>query len=261
MVSLGLPRVTDPPGVPATPGATVTEHHARKPAPRPGPGPVRFGVLAIAVVRLSSGVLGFLAQGMLWIFSIGPVLTIRRVLVGGLGPVAARNRSGTTIFVLVTPAGPGPIRRDAGSPRRAHDETMPIPTRAFAHVRLTVTDIDRSRAFYDDVFGLPVAFELPADADEETKQRLWFLFGGVIYQLGDSLLGLRPVSDDTFTEDRTGLDHVSFAVGSRADLDSATALLDSLSIDHDGVKDIGAGYIVEFRDPDNIALELFAPKE
>ncbi|SEP52349.1 VOC family protein [Amycolatopsis saalfeldensis] len=137
---------------------------------------------------------------------------------------------------------------------------MPIPTHAFAHVRLTVTDIDRSRAFYEDVFGLPVAFELPADADEETKKQLWFLFGGVIYKLGDSLLGLRPVSDDTFTEDRTGLDHVSFAVNSRAELDSAASLLDARGIEHGGVKDIGAGYIVEFRDPDNIALELFAPK-
>ena len=35
-----------------------------------------------------------------------------------------------------------------------------IDSSGFAHVRLTVTDIDRSRAFYDDVFGLPVAFEV-----------------------------------------------------------------------------------------------------
>ncbi|MDT8914941.1 VOC family protein [Amycolatopsis sp. PS_44_ISF1] len=138
---------------------------------------------------------------------------------------------------------------------------MPIPTKAFAHVRLTVTDIGRSRAFYEEVFGLPVAFELPENADEETKKQLWFLFGGVIYQLGDSLLGLRPVSDDTFTEDRTGLDHVSFAVESRAELDLAVSLLDARGIENGGVKDIGVGYIVEFRDPDNIALEVFAPKE
>ncbi|QNK81160.1 VOC family protein [Nakamurella sp. PAMC28650] len=137
---------------------------------------------------------------------------------------------------------------------------MPISTRAFAHIRLTVTDIDRSRAFYDDVFGLPVAFALPADADEATREQLWFLFGGGIYQLGDSLLGLRPVGDDEFFENRTGLDHVSFAVDSRSDLDDAVAVLDARGVSHAGVKDIGAGYILEFRDPDNIALELFAPK-
>ncbi len=104
---------------------------------------------------------------------------------------------------------------------------MAIPTTAYAHVRLTVTDIERSRAFYDSVFGLPVAFELPADADEATREQLSFLYGGVIYQLGDSLLGLRPVADDAFSEDRTGLDHVSFAVASRADLDDAAATLDA----------------------------------
>ena len=137
---------------------------------------------------------------------------------------------------------------------------MAIPTAAYAHVRLTVTDIARSRSFYDDVFGLPVAVELPPDADDATKQQLSFLFGGVIYQLGDSLFGLRPVADDEFDENRVGLDHLSFAVAARADLDDAAATLDRLGVAHQGVKDIGAGWILEFRDPDNVALELFAPK-
>lgn len=137
---------------------------------------------------------------------------------------------------------------------------MPIATSAYAHVRLTVTDIDRSRAFYDSVFGLPVAFELPADADAGTREQLSFLFGGVIYALGDSLLGLRPVGTDRFDEDRVGLDHVSFAVAGRSELDEAARMLDGLGVPHGGIKDIGAAYILEFRDPDNIALELLAPK-
>lgn len=135
---------------------------------------------------------------------------------------------------------------------------MAINTSAYAHVRLTVTDIDRSRKFYDEVLGLPVAFEMPPNADEATKEQLAFLYGGVIYQLGQSLLGLRPVGDDRFGENRTGLDHVCFAVADRAALDDAASQLDGLGVAHEGVKDIGAGYILEFRDPDNIALELFA---
>jgi len=137
---------------------------------------------------------------------------------------------------------------------------MPIAPHAYAHVRITVTDIERSRAFYDAVLGLPVAFELPADADEATREQLSFLFGGVIYRLGDGLFGLRPAGSDSFDEDRTGLDHLSFAVGSREDLDAAAAMLDGRGNAHEGVKDIGAGFILEFRDPDGIALELFAPK-
>ncbi len=137
---------------------------------------------------------------------------------------------------------------------------MPIATSAFAHVRITVTDIDRSRAFYDSVFGLPVAVELPADADATTREALAFLFGGVIYELGDSLFGLRPVASDRFDEDRVGLDHVSFLVDSRDALDAAVTTLDGLGVAHEDIKDIGAGYILEFRDPDNVALELFARK-
>lgn len=137
---------------------------------------------------------------------------------------------------------------------------MPITPTAYAHVRLTVTDIDRSREFYDAVLGLPVVYEVPADADAATREQLAFLFGGVVYKLGDALLGLRPVATDSFDEDRVGLDHVSFSVGSHADLEAAATLLDERGITHAGVKDIGAGYILEFRDPDNIALELFAAK-
>jgi hypothetical protein len=61
---------------------------------------------------------------------------------------------------------------------------------------LTVTDIKASRACYDRMFALPVAFEVPSDADDATREQLGFLFGGVVYRLGDSLLGLRPVADD-----------------------------------------------------------------
>lgn len=130
---------------------------------------------------------------------------------------------------------------------------MPITPTGFAHVRLTVTDIARSKQFYDQVFGLPVAVD---GQDGEPD----FAFGGVIYAIDDStLLGLRPVSDDRFDEDRTGLDHVSLKVASKDAIDDAARHLDSLGIPHEGVKDIGQGYILEFRDPDNVALELMAP--
>ena len=43
---------------------------------------------------------------------------------------------------------------------------MAVRIDRYAHVRLTVTDIDRARAFYDRVLGLEVAFELPDDAEE-----------------------------------------------------------------------------------------------
>jgi len=137
---------------------------------------------------------------------------------------------------------------------------MGITANSIAHVRLTVTDIERSRRFYESVFGWPVLIEIPDNADEATRAQLAFLFGGVIYDLGGALIALRPVADDRFHEDRAGLDHIAFGAVDKAELDSAARHLDDLGIAHEPVKDIGASYILEFRDPDNIALELTAPK-
>jgi glyoxylase I family protein len=137
---------------------------------------------------------------------------------------------------------------------------MPISTESVAHVRLTVCDIDRSRTFYEKVFGWPVALEVPADANEEMRKRLSFLHGGVIYRMAHGLIGLRPVATDRFDENRVGLDHLAFPVGSLAELEEAAAHLDACEVAHEGIKDIGYSYILEFRDPDNIALELVAPK-
>ncbi|MBC7633311.1 VOC family protein [Aeromicrobium sp.] len=138
---------------------------------------------------------------------------------------------------------------------------MPVAVSDFSHVRLTVRDIETSRAFYESVFGFDVAFELPENPDEATKEQLAFLFGGVIYSFGGGMLGLRPVAagDDRFHEDRAGLDHISFAVADVAALQEAVTVLDGLGIAHGGIKDTGPMSILEFRDPDNIALELTAP--
>jgi glyoxylase I family protein len=138
--------------------------------------------------------------------------------------------------------------------------SMAITTTSIAHVRLTVTDIERSRQFYESVFGWPVLLEVPADADDATREQLGFLFGGVIYLVGTSFIGLRPVAKDTFHENRCGLDHLAFQVSTRAELDDAAKHLDDLGIAYEPVKDIGPSYILEFRDPDNIALELTTPK-
>ncbi|WP_297734539.1 VOC family protein [Mycobacterium sp.] len=137
---------------------------------------------------------------------------------------------------------------------------MGFTSTSIAHVRLTVTDIERSRQFYESVFGWPVLLEVPENADEAIRNQYGFLFGGVIYDLGGTLLGLRPVATDCFNEDRVGLDHIAFRLGSRVELDAAAAHLDDVGVPHEPVKDIGPSYILEFRDPDNIALELTAPK-
>ncbi|GAB1641185.1 VOC family protein [Krasilnikovia sp. MM14-A1259] len=139
---------------------------------------------------------------------------------------------------------------------------MTIAALGVAHVRLTVTDIARSRAFYEQVLGFTPVLQVPADADSATREALGFLFGGVLYRVGGAMIGLRPVASQTdrFDEDRVGLDHLCFSVAARAELDAACQTLEAHGVPHGGVKDIGrGGFILEFRDPDGIALELSAP--
>lgn len=139
-----------------------------------------------------------------------------------------------------------------------------ISSPGFAHVRLTVTDIARSKAFYDQVFGWPIAVDRSADVDDpEVNASPADIYGGTIYQTpSGALLGLRPVAPtgQRFESDGTGLDHVSFQVGSRDELVTAHQALEEAGIEHGEVTDltdVGMA-ILSFEDPDGVQLELTA---
>lgn len=138
-----------------------------------------------------------------------------------------------------------------------------VNSTGYAHVRLTVTDIERSKAFYDKVFGWPAAIDTSSLVESPRENGTPDNFyGGTVYQTPQgTLLGLRPVGSDAFDADRTGLDHVSFAVDSRDDLESAAEALTGAGIDHGDIIDVSdAGLsILSFQDPDNINIELTAP--
>jgi glyoxylase I family protein len=138
-----------------------------------------------------------------------------------------------------------------------------VESSGFSHVRITVTDIARSKAFYDQVFGWPVAVDRSGSVDEPgVKDSPAEFFGGTVYQTPEGkLFGLRPVGATGFDPDRTGLDHVSFAVASRADLERAATALGEAGIEHGEVIDLAdAGIaILSFQDPDDINIELTAP--
>lgn len=139
-----------------------------------------------------------------------------------------------------------------------------IETTGTHHIRLTVTDIARSRAFYRDVLGFPIAAESPGSPDDPAvRTDPMLLFGGVVFQANGMLLGLRPVADpaDRFDSERVGLDHLSFTVPARDDLVAAAARLSQAGIEHGEITemaDFGIA-ILSFSDPDGIHLELTAP--
>jgi glyoxylase I family protein len=123
---------------------------------------------------------------------------------------------------------------------------------ALTHVAVTVSDLDASRAWYQRLFGADPVL------DEDTGP-----FHHVVWLLGGTLFGIHQHADASsaapFDELRPGLDHVAFGCTDRAELERWETQLDSIGIEHGGIIDAPYGSGLSFRDPDNIALEFFAP--
>jgi glyoxylase I family protein len=123
---------------------------------------------------------------------------------------------------------------------------------AITHVALTVSDLGRSRPWYRSLFGdAPVI-------DEDTG-----LFHHVVWSMGGTLVGIHYFPDlhstEPFDERRPGLDHLAFGCASRSELEAWERRLNELGILNGGIVDAPYGSALSFRDPDNIALEFFAP--
>jgi glyoxylase I family protein len=131
------------------------------------------------------------------------------------------------------------------------------------HLRLTVTDIERSRQFYTSMLGFQVAVESPPPGDPSEAEAFRILFGGVVMVRGHLLMGLRPMAPDgdRFDPDRVGLDHLSFSVASRDDLEQAVRLFDEQGVPHGTITRLSSFGIdvLPFEDPDGVQLELTAP--
>ncbi len=124
---------------------------------------------------------------------------------------------------------------------------------AITHVALTVTSLERSVPWYKDLFGSDPIL----DEDTGPFQRVAWLTGGTI-------LGVTQFPDldstEPFNERRPGLDHLAFGCANRDELKAWEIRLNELGIPHGGIVDTPYYSALSFRDPDNIALEFFAPR-
>lgn len=130
-----------------------------------------------------------------------------------------------------------------------------ISTGGVHHLKITVADVARSQEFYSNVLDFQYVADLP---------------GGVFLSNGNIGLGITTAPDpaqasdgDRFNENRVGLDHLSLSMESRSALDQALTTLDEHNVNHGEIKDLGADFgifVLAFRDPDNIQLELTAPR-
>jgi glyoxylase I family protein len=119
------------------------------------------------------------------------------------------------------------------------------------HVSLSVTDLNRSERFYTDVFDLIRMMDFGFGRILLHPQT-GFIFGIATHEGAEG---------EPFSELKTGLDHFGFDAASRAELVEWEQKLDMLGVVYTPIRDMEFGYHLNFRDPDNIALEIMAYNE
>ena len=118
-----------------------------------------------------------------------------------------------------------------------------MQTPGLNHIILTVSNTERSRAFYGDLLGFPVTM-IEEDPDKS------FFFPSRL-----------PTPNDRFSESRIGLDYLSFSAPSKEALQELADKLTAAGVDTKGVEQFihTGNWYVSFRDPDNIQLEYWLP--
>lgn len=121
----------------------------------------------------------------------------------------------------------------------------------FHHIALTVRDLEASASWYERVLDLRELFR----EEGERRRAVVFRFAaganaavGLVWHAGTT---------GSFDPVNVGLDHVSFMVRQREDLDGWARRLDDEGVAHSGVVDVPPGAMLNFKDPDGIALALF----
>jgi glyoxylase I family protein len=124
-----------------------------------------------------------------------------------------------------------------------------INTTGIHHVALRSTDLARSRRFYVDTLGFPLALEGP---------NVFLFLAGATAVAVRGPEALTP-EDDVFSPFRTGLDHVALACEDERELERVAVALGRAGIDHTGIRTDPAldRRYVGFKDPDRIAWELY----
>jgi glyoxylase I family protein len=121
-----------------------------------------------------------------------------------------------------------------------------------SHIDLTVTDIERSLPFYTDVLGFEVL------GREQGADRAMVLMTHPGLSNGVCLNAHRETERSRFDERRAGLDHLSFRVANREELEAWRRTFEAHGVPHSPIAETPFGRVLVFRDPDNIQLELMA---
>jgi catechol 2,3-dioxygenase-like lactoylglutathione lyase family enzyme len=124
---------------------------------------------------------------------------------------------------------------------------MTAKIEGFHHVKFPVSDLARSREWYERVLGLNVEVEFP-DGD------------GVVRGVGGAIDGV-PVAlrvQEKAAAGLAGFDPVCFSIADRSAADAWIARLDELGVEHPPLIEATTGWMVRVTDPDGTEIRLYS---
>jgi catechol 2,3-dioxygenase-like lactoylglutathione lyase family enzyme len=117
------------------------------------------------------------------------------------------------------------------------------------HVKFPVTDLARSRAWYERVLGLVVELEFH-DTDGSVR--------GIACRLPGCEAKVALREDPAVARGMAGFQPVAFAVTDRVALEAWADWLDRLGVEHSPVLEASVGWVLIVHDPNGIELHLYS---
>jgi catechol 2,3-dioxygenase-like lactoylglutathione lyase family enzyme len=115
------------------------------------------------------------------------------------------------------------------------------------HLKIPVSDLARSRVWYERALGMDVQFEFP-DGD------------GVVRGLSGTVGGI-PVAlreNPPIAQGLSGFDPICFAIADRAAAEAWVEHLDEVGADHSPIGGGTMGWVIQVHDPDGIEIRLYS---
>jgi catechol 2,3-dioxygenase-like lactoylglutathione lyase family enzyme len=123
------------------------------------------------------------------------------------------------------------------------------------HVTLSVTDVEKSAAWYQALLG-PAEATYPDSGDGFERVALLWSGGPTLVLRHDHALA----PGDRFSPLRVGLDHLSFRCGSQDEVAAYAARMDDLGVARGPLEEADYAWAVTGRDPDGIAIEFYCDR-
>ena len=125
----------------------------------------------------------------------------------------------------------------------------------YHHLTINVQNVEKSKQWYCEVLGFT---PLTSYATGEFERVILRHPSGVTLGLNRHA---SPDAAEPFNERRAGLDHVAFQVSDSATLEAWSERFDTANVLHSEIKPaaVPGAFLIVFRDPDGIQLEMFAP--